>query len=293
MSRILIVDDEPNWHNTYRRIFRAKPYETEYASSGAEALEKAATFKPDIILLDIMMPGIDGYTVCEDLKQKEDTKDVEVIFVSGKGKLDDRLKAYKLRASDFLVKPFSHDELLAKLELLLEKRKFYLEMASTDALTQLGNRKFFDEKYGNIFDLSVRYEKHFAIAIADIDHFKRVNDTYGHDMGDFILQQVAQRLLTSFRKTDLVARIGGEEFAFLLPETKREFVAMVLNRCRADIESQVFRKPGSDTDLKVTISIGFATFPEDADDQKRLFKTADECLYTAKNNGRNRVFPEK
>ncbi len=291
VSRILIVDDEINWIKTYKRIFRTRSYETEFASSGAEALEKAAVFRPDIILLDIMMPGLDGYAVCEDLKQKDATKDVDVVFISGKGKLDDRLKAYKLRASDFLVKPFSHDELLAKVELLLEKRKFYLAMAATDPLTQLGNRKFFDEKYSNIFHLSVQYRKNFSVAIADIDHFKKINDTYGHDMGDFVLQQVAQRFLANFRKTDLIARIGGEEFAFLLPETTRDNVRMVLERCRRGIETTTFQKPESDVALKVTVSIGFASYPEDSDDMKVLFKTADTALYNAKNNGRNQVQP--
>lgn len=292
MNRLLIVDDEPIWLKTYKRIFRTKDYEIEYASSGTEALHKAAEFKPEIILLDIMMPGINGYQVCEDLKKKESAKDIDIIFISGQGKLDDRLKAYKLRASDFIVKPFSHDELLAKVELLIEKKNFYNEMASTDPLTKLGNRKFFETKYDNIFQISAQYNKEFSIGIIDIDFFKNVNDTYGHDMGDFVIIEMAKKLNTNFRDSDVFARIGGEEFAVVLPDTSRKNTRMVLERSRQDVENQVFNKPDSKHSLKITVSIGFASFPNDSIDQTDLFKKADIALYLAKNNGRNKVMPE-
>ncbi len=289
MSRILIVDDELNMLKSYQRIFKATKYEILCASSGDEALQKAVSFSPDIALLDIMMPGMNGYQVCEEWKRREDTKEIEVIFVSGKGKLDDRLKAYKVRASDFLVKPFSKDELLAKVELILEKKRFYLELATTDALTQLGDRKFFEDKFNNVFRIAAEYKQKFSIAIIDIDHFKKVNDTYGHDVGDYILKQVSQHLNNMIRKSDLLARIGGEEFALLLSDTDNINAQNVLERLRKGIAQQSFARAGEEHPHKITISIGYASYPISAIEKDGLFKAADKALYMAKQNGRNRI----
>jgi len=289
VARIMIVDDEPNMLNSYKRIFRSTDYIVTCASSGKEALQQAAEFKPDIVLLDIMMPGMDGYTVCEEMKKIEEVKESEIVFISGKGKLDDRLKAYKLRASDFLVKPFSQDELLAKIELIIERRQFYLEMAVTDTLTQLGNRKYFEQKFETIFQLAQQYKQTFSIAIIDIDYFKRINDTYGHDRGDKVLEQIANRLKENLRKTDLVARIGGEEFAILLPETTKENAKLVLERLRKDIENRLAFESNDNKREQITISGGIASFPDDAAAKDDLFKRADQALYLAKQKGRNRV----
>ncbi len=291
MCRILIVDDEPNMLKSYGRIFRRKDYEVQYASSGKEALKMAEEFRPDVALLDIMMPGIDGYEVCEAWKRKPATQEIEVLFVSGKGELDDRLRAYRLRASDFLVKPFSKDELLAKIELITEKRRFYLELATTDALTGVGNRKFFEEKFANIFRIASQYNQIFSIAIIDVDHFKAVNDTYGHDMGDFVLQQVAELMKGKIRKSDLLARIGGEEFAVLLSGTEGQNTRRIMERLRKGVAEHVFQKPGESQSLQVTISSGYSCFPATATDKEGLFKTADKALYQAKQQGRNKIVP--
>ena len=291
VCRILIVDDEPNMLKSYRRVFKRRDYEVAFASSGEEALQMAEAFRPDIALLDIMMPGMDGYEVCRSWKGREETKDIEVLFVSGKGQLDDRLRAYRLRASDFLVKPFSNDELLAKIELIIEKRRFYLELATTDALTGLGNRKFFEEKFENIYRISSQYKQIFSIAILDVDHFKAVNDTYGHDTGDYVLQEVAKLLRGKIRKDDLLARIGGEEFALLLSGTEGQNTRKVMERLRKGVDEHIFQKPGESQAVKVTISIGFACFPATAADKDGLFKAADKALYQAKRRGRNMIEP--
>jgi len=177
MGRLLVVDDEVNVLKTYHRIFLDAGHEILYVASGEEALRKAPEFKPDIVLLDIMMPGMDGYEVCEELKADEQTKEAEVIFVSAKGETTDRLRGYNVRSSDFLVKPFDPAELRAKIAVILERKRYYLDLASIDDLTNLGNRRFFNGKFNDIFEVAHRYGRVFSLAIMDIDHFKKVNDT--------------------------------------------------------------------------------------------------------------------
>jgi len=289
MGRILVVDDEVNVLKTYQRIFLDGGHEILCVASGEEALREAPGFGPDIILLDIMMPGMDGYEVCEQLKAAEQTKEAEVIFVSAKGETADRLRGYHVRSSDFLVKPFDPEELQAKIAVILGRKRYYLDLASIDELTQLGNRRFFNGKFNDIFEVARRCGRVFSLAIIDIDHFKMVNDTYGHQTGDCILTELACRLKESLRAVDIVARIGGEEFAVLIPETENQRAAMVLERLRAKIASQAFVKPMDGHRVNITISAAVASYPDDAVDKESLFKRADEALYLAKEMGRNRV----
>ncbi len=289
MDRLLIVDDDPEILKICKRIFRNSDYNVLYASSGEEALKNASDFKPDVILLDIMMPGMDGFEVCQQLKTKEETKAGEVIFISTKGRLPDRLKGYKARASDYLVKPFSPEELRAKLAVIFNRQRYYKDLASIDDLTKLGNRRFFNANFDNIYQIAGQYCKTFSLAALDIDHFKNINDTYGHPVGDFVLKELARWLKENIRSTDILARTGGEEFAILLPETIKVSAFSVLERLKNEITSKTFVKPGEKHRLKITLSIGLASFPEDSDDKEDLFKKADDALYLAKQKGRNRV----
>jgi len=291
MDRLLIVDDDPEILKVCERIFQDSEYNVLFASSGEEALRKAPDFKPDVILLDIMMPGIDGFEVCKQLKTKVETKEAEVVFISAKGRLPDRLKGYKARASDFLVKPFSPEELLAKLSVIFNRQRYYRDLASIDELTKLGNRRFFNANFDNIYQIAGQYCKTFSLAILDIDHFKNINDTYGHPVGDFVLKGLARWIKENIRSTDIPARTGGEEFAILLPETTKISAVSVLERLRKKIASKTFVKRREKHRIKITISIGVATFPDDSTDKEDLFKKADEALYMAKQRGRNRVEP--
>jgi len=214
MGKLLVVDDEVNVLKTYQRIFLDAGHEILCAASGKEALKKASDFKPDVVLLDIMMPGMDGYQVCNQLKGDEQTQDAEVIFVSAKRETTDRLRGYNVRSSDFLVKPFDPEELRAKVAVILERKRYYLDLASIDDLTQLGNRRFFNAKLNDIFEVARRYGRVFSLAIIDIDRFKRVNDTYGHQTGDYILTELACGLRENLRATDSVTRIGEKNLRF-------------------------------------------------------------------------------
>ena len=180
---------------------------------------------------------------------------------------------------------------MAKIELIIEKRRFYLELATTDPLTGLGNRRFFEEKFVNIYRIALQYKQIFSIAIIDVDLFKTVNDTYGHDMGDYVLQQVAALMRSKVRKDDLLARIGGEEFALLLSGAEGQNTRMVMERLRKAVAEHPFQKPGQSQSVLVTISIGYSCFPATATDQEGLFKAADQALYQAKQQGRNSIVP--
>ncbi|MBU3914509.1 diguanylate cyclase [bacterium] len=289
IGRLLIVDDEANIIKSYKRMFFDSPYEIEYAESGEEAIEKAPVFKPHIVLLDIMMPGINGYRVCETILKNPDTSDAEIIFISANIASPDRMKAYHLGADDFIAKPINPEELLSKIAAKIRRRKSYLTEAMIDPLTGLGNRRYFDRSLEQYIKMSNLYDRPLALAIIDIDFFKKVNDTYGHDIGDFVLKSLSTILKQSLREKDTITRIGGEEFVMLMPGIGQDVVIEVLDRLRAKIEKSPFHHPDGKLRLYITVSIGVALFFVDAIDKDSLFKIADNNLYRAKNNGRNRV----
>ncbi|MBT4290235.1 MAG: diguanylate cyclase [Deltaproteobacteria bacterium] len=289
VSRLLIVDDEVNIIKSYKRLFLDTPYEIEYAGSGEEAIEKVSIFKPHIILLDIMMPGIDGYEVCETILKNPHTSNAEIIFISANIEPPSRKKAYQMGADDFIAKPILPEELLSKIAAKVRRRKNYLAKTMIDSLTGLGNRRYYERSIEKYLKMSNMYHKFLALAIIDIDFFKRINDTHGHDIGDFVLKSLSTLLQESLREKDTIARIGGEEFVMLMPIKKQEDVFVILNRFRENIEENQFHHPTNRLKLNITVSIGVALFPIDGNDRDTLFKIADNNLYRAKNGGRNRV----
>ena len=288
-ARLLIVDDEANLLKTYQRVFQESGWELFFAGSGEEAVRAAPDVKPDIVVLDIMMPGIDGYEVCRKIKALKETRDAEVIFVSAKGSLPDRLKGYRVQGSDFLVKPFSPEELVAKIEVALERKRAYKDAALIDELTKTGNRRFFNAEFDELHYRSIRLEKIFSLALIDIDHFKKINDTYGHSAGDLVLKKLSLFLKDSIRKDDFIARIGGEEFGMLMPEASKTNAVSILERLRIKVASKRFKTPGLRSPLRITISAGISTFPDDGMEKADLIEKADSALYLAKQRGRNRL----
>lgn len=287
--RILIVDDEKNMLNTYRRIFLETPFQVRYADSGQAAVKEAVRFVPDIILLDVMMPGMNGYDACTRLKSVEALKDTEMIFVTAKQDLPDKLNGYRRGGSDYLCKPFDPEELLAKLSVIATRKRRYSEQASIDGLTGVGNRKVFDKQLGAYFQLAERYHRRLSLAIIDADHFKRINDAYGHPAGDAVLKTLAVRIARNIRQSDILARIGGEEFAVLMPETGKPLAADIMDRIRRSVASTPIPLPACGSCVSVTISIGIAEFPTDNSSPEALYGQADRALYRAKQNGRNRI----
>lgn len=291
---ILIVDDAKTNINVLAELLRLD-FKVRAATSGEKALEIAFSENPpDLILLDILMPGMDGYEVCKNLKASSQTKNIPVIFITGKVNEEDEIYGFSIGAVDYITKPFRPIVVKARVNTHaeLKRHRDYLEGISyLDGLTGIPNRRKFDEYLNFSCIFAINESLPVSMIMMDIDHFKLFNDRYGHQEGDVCLKMIAQALLeTLVNKTDFVARYGGEEFACILPNKTKEAameIAEQLRLCVADLQI-----PHADSLVEpfVTISLGVATqFPTSSLIGKDLIKAADEALYRSKESGRNKV----
>ena len=288
--RVLIIDDSKDVHRLVAVRLRAEGLDFINAYSGEEGLEMAAAQSPAAILLDLEMPRMHGLTVLKDLKASAATQDIPVLVVSGNQMAQDKVKAFELGAVDYVTKPFEMTELRIRLRQALKMRQLIqmlAQRAQVDGLTGLWNRAFFNQRWKEEVDRSARHGHSLSVAMVDIDHFKSINDTYGHAAGDAALQGTARILQQSCRTHDLVCRYGGEEFVIVMPDTCPQDAAIVCDRMRLAIAAEDWpRHPAR----KVTASIGIcgctdaANKPADA-----IVETADANLYKAKNGGRNQI----
>lgn len=320
MAKILIVDDYEDNLYVASLVLSWDNHEIITALSGEEAIKKAESEQPDVILLDIQMPNMDGFAACQILKSNPATQKIPVVFLTAKYKDSESLaKGLSMGAEDYIVKPFSNPELRARVKVMarlksqmdqlnlknqeleklnseledknlqLTKAKHALEeLAITDGLTGLHNRRYFTERIKEEFHRTLR--KHFPISVIllDIDYFKKVNDTYGHKAGDDVLIHFGQILKRNMRKHDVVARYGGEEFIIGMIDLNGEAAYTIAERIRQDIATDDFLSEGKV--LKITSSLGVGCYPEicaDSKDPDPLLKEVDKALYYAKNHGRN------
>lgn len=302
---ILIVDDIPQNLQVLAGILRKKSYKIAIASDGEQALEMLNSVCPALILLDVMMPGIDGFEVCRRLKESDTHRDIPVIFLTARTNTDDIVKGFDLGAVDYITKPFNGIELLARVrthlalkfarEELERKNRELLEAqeqlelaARTDPLTQLSNRRDIVEK---IEAEKIRFERSqnsFTLVICDIDNFKLFNDQYGHDCGDYVLTTIAKLMKFSLRKQDTVARWGGEEFLILLPETNTEGGRILAEKISELIADQTLEYKG--IPLSITLTFGIDTYNyQDLRSIDDCIRMADHAMYEGKKNGKNCV----
>ena len=295
-ERILVVDDDAAFREVAQSSLELKGYEVRGCGTGHEAIEIANAWRPDAILLDVDLPDANGFTVYRALRDAEETRDSAVLFVSGRH-LDERtaVEALSCGAADYLRRPFGASELLARLEVALRNRRLVCELrrlGSVDPLTGLANRRAFFEALERERRRAQRDQIPLSLVVIDVDHFKVVNDSWGHAAGDAALTGVAQVLTRSCRATDVVARIGGEEFALILPSTTTEGAQGVAEKLRASIAALRVPVPGSHV-LSVTASFGLATAHGVLLDTQAsaisLLDLADGALYRAKRAGRDRV----
>ncbi len=296
-ARILVVDDHEDNIFILEQLLTRNDYRVDVARDGVEALERATETTPDLILLDINMPRMDGLEVCRRLKGEESLSNAAIILVSARTKEGDRVEGLDAGADDYISKPFSPKELLARVraQLRLKGQQDQLrvsnqslkEISIRDALTGLFNRGYLDARMEEEMARLERVRAPLSVAMVDIDHFKRVNDTRGHLCGDEVLRSVATAVVSSVRRCDVVARFGGEEFCVILPDADSHGARRVAERLRARIESETMSFAGES--FNVTVSVGVAQFGERAQSKADLIALADEALYEAKNSGRNRV----
>ncbi|GAA6130159.1 diguanylate cyclase domain-containing protein [Halopseudomonas sabulinigri] len=292
---VLIVDDVPANLDVLVEHLQREAVHLVVALSGEEGLRLAKEIGPDLILLDVMMPGIDGFETCRRLKADQDTNDIPVVFLTAREDELDTEKGLRLGAVDYISKPFSMPILKARLRnhlALKRKSNLLLQLACTDELTRVGNRRHFNKMLHSEWGRATRNQTPLSLVMLDVDYFKRFNDHYGHPEGDRCLAQIAGALDSVLhRPSDMLARYGGEEFVVLLPETERDGAAAIAEQLHASVFNLALPHQSAGTEGRVTISLGVATaVPAALNTPEDLLAWADNALYQAKAQGRNQVF---
>ncbi len=322
LPKLLLVDDHPENLTVLKAVLKNQEYDLITALSGMAALDLVSQHVFDLILLDIMMPEMDGFEVCRILKEDPDYTGIPVIFITAKTDFESVVQGYELGAVDYVTKPFNPAILRARIKNQLRLRRAELELQKTvvrlekevavrvqverrlrqrekelerfallDGLTQIANRRKFDEYLRFQWANKKRAKEPISMIMGDIDFFKQFNDRYGHPAGDKCLQDVAQALSRSLKRPeDVACRYGGEEFGLILPSTPLEGALIIAERIQALVAELAIPHESSKVCPHVTLSLGVACLlPEGEDEMETLIRKADKMLYQAKGNGRNRV----
>jgi len=304
-KRILVVDDHEDNVEVLRARLEARGYDVEGAMDGQSALDTVKRWCPDLILLDVMMPDMDGLEVVRRLKADRTLPFIPVIMQTALDSTERMVAGLEAGADDYVTKPINFPELEARVRSLLRIKKLQQELGErekelsqmndrllyislTDGLTGVDNRRALEKSLHEMFEHSLRLHEPIACVMCDIDHFKKVNDTYGHAAGDEVLKQFAEILKQEAREIDKVGRYGGEEFLLLLPGTVLDSAVTFAERVRQRVEANTFSFEGGT--LKRTVSLGVASWPHPRiTGREEMLKAADDALYVAKEMGRNRV----
>ncbi len=290
-QKVLIIDDAEQIHHLVRARLKGLDVDVMCSATGQTGLAAAKAEMPDLVLLDVNMPGMSGFEVCKLLKDNPDTYNIPVIFLTGVDETVNKVKGFDLGAVDYVTKPFDPAELRARVRSAL-KTKELMDMLTTqaqiDGLTGLHNRRYFDRRLEQELAEGQRYKRPVGMLLLDIDHFKSINDTYGHPKGDQVLSKLAEVLAQTCRSSDIACRYGGEEFAIILPEAHAEYAYQSGQRMLVEIRQHpeltaILGQP-------VTVSIGAAcATPTDRVTPAAFLHQTDQALYTSKTSGRNRV----
>jgi diguanylate cyclase (GGDEF)-like protein len=292
-STILIVDDMVTNIEILDGILSSE-YDVLFATNGLDALKIAAEQVPDLILLDVMMPGMDGYQVCKALKRDETTQDIPIIFVTANNQEEDESRGFEEGVVDYITKPVRSSIVKARVRIHLELKRYrdHLKTLSTiDGLTGIANRRKFDDSLAAEWRRARRNQSPLSMIMMDIDFFKAYNDHYGHLAGDECLRKLASEISAVCRRpADLFARYGGEEFVMLLPEIDSSGAASLARKIQDKIRSIAIPHAYSQVADHVTVSMGVASIiPGEDQTGSDLIKSADNLLYAAKENGRNQI----
>jgi two-component system cell cycle response regulator len=298
---VLIVDDRPA---SYERVaaMLAAEQSVEIETDPNEALFRAADGNYDLLIVSLGLESFDALRLCSQIRSLDRTRNMPILAITEPDNNARMVRGLEIGVNDYLMRPIDKNELLARARSQVRKRRYTerlrdnvqisIEMAITDALTGLFNRRYMENHLGTLVEQASARGKPLALLALDIDHFKSINDTHGHDAGDDVLRDFALRIKRSIRGIDLACRCGGEEFIIVMPETDMAVAASVAERLRRRIATEPFAISEGTRTIPVTLSIGIATLRERDDTPAGLLKRADQALYRAKRDGRNRVVPD-
>ncbi|MFY9761291.1 MAG: PleD family two-component system response regulator [Xanthobacteraceae bacterium] len=300
-GRVLIVDDRPA---SYERIAAtlSKEHAVEVEIDPNQALFHAADGNYDLLIVSLGLEHFDALRLCSQIRSLDRTRNLPILAITEPDNTARMLRGLEIGVNDFLIRPIDKNELLARTRSQVRKRRYTerlrdnvqmsIEMAITDALTGLFNRRYMESHLGTLIEQAAARGKPLSALVVDIDYFKAINDSHGHDAGDDVLRDFALRIKRSIRGIDLACRYGGEEFVIIMPETDMAVAAMVAERLRRRIAAEPFAIAQGSRQIPVTISIGIAGLRGKDDTAPALLKRADQALYRAKRDGRNRVVPD-
>jgi diguanylate cyclase (GGDEF)-like protein len=293
VHKVLVADDDAISRQVLAELLKPE-YTVVLAKNGAQALERAIKHAPDLILLDVMMPDMNGYEVLRRLRAETPTEHTAVIFISGLDHPEDEANGLNMGAADYIAKPYNTTVVLARVALhlqLVRQRRMLEHLAHVDGLTELANRRRFDELFETEWQRSRRSGRPLSLALLDIDCFKQYNDQYGHPAGDRVLRAVARAAAAGMRRpADLAARYGGEELVLLMPDTDAVQARQVVEAIRQGVTELAITHETSIAAPVLTLSAGGATLTSsDGDTAAALFEAADAHLYKAKKAGRDRL----
>ncbi|PHR22167.1 MAG: PleD family two-component system response regulator [Hoeflea sp.] len=295
---VLLVESRANTQERMSRALSGIAEITAIADPQA-ALFEAADKPYELVIVSSSLEDYDPLRLCSQLRSLERTRFIPMLVVAEQGEDELVIRALELGVNDYLVRPLDPNELLARSVTQIRRKRYSdklrasltesVEFAVTDALTGLNNRRYLDTHLATLVDRSNRRGRPLSVLITDIDHFKAINDTHGHEGGDDVLRDFARRVRGAVRGADLACRYGGEEFVVVMPDTTSEIAAQVAERLREAVAAAPFRISATGTAAEVTTSVGIATLEADGEGADSLLRRADKALYQAKNNGRNRV----
>lgn len=290
-SKILIVEDNIGDFEFLKNSLKGENCLVMHAPTGHEAFALLERNMPDLIVLDIVLPDIDGFEICKRIRQEGRFEFLPILFFTSSANMDNKLLGLQLGATDFLSKECDPRELILRIKNLLHSKKMFDEMVRLsiiDGLTHVYNRRYFQHRLIDEFERSKRYKHDFCCMIIDIDHFKKINDSRGHPVGDSVIKKIAAILRRNTRGADVLCRYGGDEFGMLLPETNFKGAFVTAERIRRVVEKAEFGD--SKSSLSITLSCGISSLVENgAMNMEELLTQADVALYQAKKAGRNRI----
>ena len=288
---VLVIEDHPDQRDLLAIVLQREGYRVVTAANGLEALEKLESENIQIALSDIMMPKMDGFELIKRMRSNPDLKSIYLILITARIQEGDRIRGLDLGADDYITKPFSFSELLARVRVgsrVVQYQQHLEYQTQVDSLTGLFNRRAFEKKINEEFERAKRYHHPLSVLILDIDNFKTINDTYGHHGGDAALVKISETLRETTRQSDFPCRYGGEEFVLVLPETDQDSALQVAGKIHERIRSCTFGT--SNRPFKLTVSIGLSSSAtEYYSDWREMLRDADQALYLAKNTGKDRV----